>query len=265
MRSFYRNALVMVLGAGMIGCEWQGGSGGNDASQSTGAANFSGTYTAAGGFVVSLSSASSSTSTVNTVEQIGTGTGPAGKHFQGTLSHTPVAAGSVNVSWGGGSVADSNGKLTGSLTSSGTINYNTGFIDITTDPAPAAGAPVNVSYSFLSTSAAGDNSGITSFNVQQEGQQITIIDNNGKSYSGTMGASRTGSGAALAAAAAGDEVTSEFSASGVNASGTHVNLVGTFQATVSGAAPSIILTNRKITGTWIEDGGHTAGINGTAN
>ena len=278
MRSLYCSALVMVLGVGMVGCEWKGGgsgggsAGGSSFDTSAGYANFAGTYEAAGGgFVVSMSTSTQTTNTINTTQQIGTG--PAGGSqgpFQGTLANLPVVQGSVNVSWSSGSVTETaahDGTLAG--TGSGTINYNTGFITVTPDATHKAAGPVVASYSYLAVDASGTASGITSLNVQQEGNSITIVDNNGKSYHGTMGATHTSSGGAVTTATDGDEVTSEFSASGQDSDGKNVNLVGTFRATAvgtaSGTTSTITFTKRQINGSWIEDGGHTATISGTAD
>jgi len=268
----------MVIGVGMVGCEWKGGgsgggsAGGSSWDTSAGYANFAGTYEAAGGgFVVSLAKSTQTTNTINTTQQIGTGPalGSQGP-FQSTLANLPVVKGSVNVSWGSGNVRETaaqDGTLTG--TGSGSINYDTGFITVTPDATHKAAGPVVVSYSYLAVDASGTDSGITSLNVQQEGNTITIVDNNGKSYHGTMGATRTSGGGAVSTATDGDEVTSEFSASGQDADGKNVNLVGAFRATAVGTAgattSSITFTKRQINGSWIEDGGHTATINGTAN
>lgn len=268
MRSLCRNALVMVLGIGMVGCEWQGGSGA-DGSGSTGAANFSGTYKASGGgFIVSVPTTGGSNSTLSAVQTIGTG-GSGARYFQGTLSHTPVVQGSVNVEWGGGSAGDLNGKLSGSG-ATGTVNYATGFVDITV-PAVAAGTPVTVSYSYFSSSTAGSAPGITSFTVQQSGQALSIVDSSGKIYTGTMSDSLTTLGGALSTANDGDTIVSSFSVSGQSASGANVTITGTFQATAKGTpasgqtAATTILINRQIIGTWVDDAGNTASINGIAN
>ena len=271
MTSFRRGALAVLLGLGMAGCEWQGGGGGDGASSNTSAgyANFSGTYREpGGGFVVSLSVSSTTTNYVNSVQQIGTGNA-VDKHFEATLSHKPVLKGSVNVIAALGSVSLSDptggsGNLTGTG-GSGAINYDTGFVSVNCTVAPGAGTPVRVSYSYPDSFASGEDSGITKLNVQQDGNSIRIVDSNGKTYTGTLGSSRTGSGAAITAAAVGDTVASQFEAGGQSASGRNVRMVGTFSATVSGAAPNVVLSNRRVAGTWIEDGGTSAGISASAD
>jgi len=263
---------VMVLGVGMVGCEWQGGSGDNALSNATGAANFTATYTSStGGYIVSLSTAAQTTNTAGETDSIAVqDPNQFLFNFSGTTQNKPVLAGTVTVSWSAGTARDSgsDGKLFGPGSTSGTIDYQTGQIHLTIDLGylPQLGSKIWVTYSYDKVNSTGGTAGITSLTVQQKGQAITIIDNNGKSYSGSLGPTQTGSGTPVASANSGDEVTSSFSASGQSADGANVNLVGTFSATVSGSPPSsIVLSNRRMTGSWIENTGVTAGINGTAN
>jgi hypothetical protein len=258
--------LAVVIGVGLTGCEWEGGGDDNSWNTSSGVANFSGTYEQpGGGYVVSLSTSTTGTNYVTATQQIGTGNGVT-KHFEGVLSHTPVVQGSVNLIAAAGSVSltDSGGALTGTG-GSGSINYGTGFVAVNCTVAPGAATPVNVTYSYPATFAAGEDSGISTLNVQQEGNAIRIIDNHGKTYSGTLSGTRTGSGAAIADANDGDTVSSQFEASGVSAAGRNVRMVGTFTAAVTGTAPDATMTGQRINGTWIEAGGDTAGISGSVN
>jgi hypothetical protein len=271
MTSFGRGALAILLGVGMAGCEWEGGGSGGSGENwntSAGYANFSGTYREpSGGFIVSLSVSSTTTNFVNSVDQIGTGNGT-DQHFEGTLDHRPVARGSVSVIAALGSVSLSDPSGSGNLTGSGgsgSINYSTGFVSVNCSLAPGGGTPVRVSYSYPASFASGEDSGITSLNVQQEGNSLRIIDSNGKTYTGTLSGSRTGSGAKIEAAADGDTVTSQFEAGGQSASGRKVRLVGTFSASVSGTAPNAVLSNLRMAGTWIEEGGRSAGISASAD
>ena len=86
-----------------------------------------------------------------------------------------------------------------------------------------------------------------------------------------------GSGSSVATFVNGDQVIAPFSAAGNSKSGMHVNMAGNFQGTVSGVAvvseksgsstitkTSFSLGNRVILGTWIEDGGKTGDIKGSA-
>ena len=273
MRSLCRNALVMILGVwGVVGCEWQGGSGGVGSNVSAGyAASFAGTYVApGGGYVVALAAASGFTN-VNTSQQIGTGPVGGGTHFQNTLSHTPVVPGSVSVSWTGGVAGDdSKGNLVKSG-NVGTINYQNGFIDIATVPSVAVNVPVIVTYAYVANSTPGTTPGVTTLALQQQGDTITITDNNGTTYSGTISPSLTSAGGALTTANDGDTITSQFSVSGQNAAGVNVTMTGNLQATAKGAAATataastVVFINRKIFGTWIDSNGVTASVNGIAN
>jgi len=268
MTTFWRGAFLVLLGVGMAGCEWEGGGDGTSWNTSGGYANFSGTYREpGGGYVVSLSTSSTTTNYVSGVQQIGTGNG-VDVHFEGTLSHRPVLQGSVNVIAALGSVSLSDPTGSGVLSGtggSGAINYDSGFVSVTCTVVPGTGTPVTVHYSYNSIYASGAGSGITSLSVQQEGNTIRIVDSNGKAYMGALSGSRTGSGADITQTVDGDTVASQFEASGLSAAGKNVKMVGTFSATVSGTAPASVFKNRQMLGSWIEAGGKNANISGVAN
>lgn len=78
------------------------------------------------------------------------------------------------------------------------------------------------------------------------------------SVSGTMNASSN-------TAVIGDSVVAQFSAEGVSAANYKVTIAGTFQGVVGGAAGATYLNNRKMYGTWIEEGGRTGDVNGEAS
>ncbi len=258
--------MAVLLGVGMAGCEWEGGGDDNSWNESSGVANFSGTYTkSGGGFVVSLSSSSATTNTVTAAKQIGTGNAVL-LHFEGTMDHRPLTKGSVNVTAGVVNLSDPSGSSTLSgANGSGSVNYDTGFVSVNCTVIPGAGIPVKVYYSYSSSFASGEDSGITALNVQQQGTSLKIVDSSGKTYTGNLSGSRTASGATASSAASGDTITSQFEAGGQSASGKNVRMVGTFSATVTGTGAAAVFSNRQMNGTWIEDGGKTAGISATAN
>ena len=312
MKHLIRIALVTVLSVGtigLVGCEWSGGSSDNSWNDSSTIANFNGTYQASGGYLVSEYSASSAVSSTSSNSDIlisesqGSFAGTLVKMFTGTLSQSPITPGSVTLSFSGpgGSAgsfhADSSGNLTGSYTAmsvskvftgSGFVDHSTGAWRIQLSGSGSFSETITISatyrHSVSGSSSGGTSSGasgvsIFAFNVQQTGNSLKIIDNNGSIYQGSLGNIRTtgnlGSTSTGATFVNGDQVSASFSASGTSAAGVHVNLTGTFQGTAAGVnqittksgsavtyTTSMALSDRRIMGTWIEDGGKTGNING---
>ena len=310
MKHLIRNALVTVLAVGLVGCEWGGGNSDNSWNDSNDIANFNGTYTANGGYLVSDYTSSSGSTTSTTAGQLNVsdeskGTIPA-TSFAGQCNLTPVKTGSFHLNINGGAdgqfTDNGSGTLSGSFnigggvmqSASGTLNYDNGSYGVNLGVLGSAvvGKAVTITYTVL-TSAGGTTTttssstpgtsgkSIYSFNVQQEGNKIKIIDNNGAVYSGSLGNIRTtgnlDANSQNAAFVNGDQVVASFSASGKSASGMYVNLTGTFQGTVQGVSTvsttsggtvtrktSMALADRQILGTWIEDGGKTGNISGIA-
>ena len=307
MKHLIRNALVAVLGvgvAGLVGCEWGGGGEDNSWNDSNNIANFNGSYHANGGYLVSDYTASSASSVsasgeVN-VSSENKGNIPA-TSFAGQTGLTPVKPGSLHLFISGGAdgqfTDDGGGTLNGTfnvgggvmLAASGTINYDNGAygINLGAAGAPVVGKAVTITYTVASggttttTSGTPGSSGVSiyAFNVQQTGNKLKIVDNNGSVYEGSFGDVRTtgnlGSASGGAEFVNGDQVIGSFSASGKSAAGVHVNMTGTFQGTAAGVSKvttksgdsvtytiSMALSDRRIMGTWIEDGGKTGNING---
>jgi hypothetical protein len=297
MKHVVRNFILMVLGIGFAGCEW-GGSGDDNSWNDSGAiANFNGSYRGggSGGYLVSVYSTASSSTPGGTAtisgESIGTGDGSS-TTFGGTLTYAPVVAGSLSITAAGGfSFSDAgDGTLNGSVSgTSGTIAYPSGGWTINLGGGfIAAGGAITATYTVTNagSSSSGSSQGSTdpiyAFNVQQSGNKIKIIDNNGSVYEGSMGDMRTtgnlGSGSSGGTYVNGDQVIASFSASGKSAAGMFVNLTGSFQGTVQGVSSvtttsgsttttktSMALANRRIVGTWIEDGGKTGDISGVSD
>lgn len=80
-------------------------------------------------------------------ESIGTGDG-ADPVFNSFLSFSPILKGTVTLTDGVETFKDSNGTLTGSAGGSGTIDYDTGQVNVTFNAAPANAASVTVSYEY---------------------------------------------------------------------------------------------------------------------
>lgn len=103
---------------------------------------------------------------------------------------------------------------------------------------------------------------VTTLAVSQKGQRLSIRDNAGGSFSGTISDLRSSMGkAGTTNLVVGDVVVASFSCSGKSGAGLATTLTGTFQGQViDGPA----FAKRTITGTWIEQGGRTASIYGAA-
>ena len=224
----------------------------------------------------------------------------------GTLSQTPIKPGSVTIKIGSDiSLADNGaGALSGSG-GTGTVSYDAGTWTFTLADVQwsALSRKITVSYAYTITSKGkstssgdsgsdskekssttttttttndeGKNAGssgraIYSFVVVQQGQNLTITDNNGATYTGRIGEMRSTSGATPETSKAtaeggkvlpkdGDTIVATFNCKGVSAAGMSVTITGTFQGTVA----SGVFTGRTMQGTWIEAGGKTGDINGT--
>lgn len=128
------------------------------------------------------------------------------------------------------------------------------------------------------TSSAGSSGEpIYSLTVQQAGNQITMIDNNGGTYSGKLSTISSSGGQTIeypdtttSMPANGDTLVGSFEVEGRSSSGMKVKIVGslTGTATVTTATattPSTIrLATKTVRGTWIEANGATGEVLGTA-
>lgn len=312
MKHLIRKALIALLGVGMAGCEWSGGGDSNSWNDTGTLANFNGTYHGNGNYLVSAYSVSSvatgSGPIYSDVNGEGAGSAALGNTtFSGSTANRPIRPGSVTLVLSGdlGSFRDNgSGALSGQYhtrsgdsflyNATGTVDYNNGQWTLTLQSGAPLGqdATFSISYSYSSGSGSGSgssigsagSSGVTiySFTVQQAGNKIKIIDNNGSIYQGSMGEMRTtgnlGTGSTGATFVNGDQVIAPFSASGRSAAGMNVNMTGNFQGTVQGVTTvsersgstivrttSMALSNRRIIGTWIEDGGKTGDISGISD
>ncbi|MCF7837632.1 MAG: hypothetical protein K9N49_03295, partial [Candidatus Marinimicrobia bacterium] len=134
---------------------------------------------------------------------------------------------------------------------------------------------ITASYQFFVSGtdpATGPGSGTTgspiySFTVFQEGNLLRITDNNGATYEGNFGSVRTTGGADQndPNPAGGDQIIAQYTARGTSAAGLTISIAGTFQGVVSGGGESFSLGDRRMYGTWIEDGGRNGDVNGQAS
>lgn len=107
---------------------------------------------------------------------------------------------------------------------------------------------------------------IYSFTVFQTGNKLEITDNNGAKYVGRMGSVSTttgNDGTGTTIPSVGDQAIAEYTAEGTSAAGVGVMLTGTFQGVVGrGSGTDMMLTTRRMLGTWVESSGVTGSING---
>jgi len=274
----------MVAGLALFtGCEgWQFGGAADSWNESGGWGDVSGLYLgAAGDYLVSnysnLIPASTNAITTNAASMHDIGTTVNGQTaYSGQITELPLVPGSITFFVGAPAVTlvgDASGTLDGGANGSGTINYDTGAYSITLTAAPVGGQPIQAVFSSTSggevNSGGGMNPGgssiITAFNVEQSGNHLKIIDNNGSIYQGQLGLNSTNSlgGTNMTALSA----TYSFEASGVSAAGFNVEMVGTFLASgnIGGSAISnvnIITIGTVMEGTWLEQGGKVGHIHG---
>lgn len=274
----------LTLAAALVvtsGCEWSSGGGASSWSDSYNWVNFSGTYRGIGGgvLVTDYTTTPGSPGTTNSVSEVTghTSLGPDGKAntvYSGKLSHGNIVAGTVTITIGTVISFQDNGAggLTGG--NGGSINYGTGVYTVDCGSVvPAAGISIGAAYQYAvegSSGSGGAGSGasgatIYSFVVWQNGQDLQITDNNGRTYSGTMGSVSGTLTSTNQSAIVGDSIVAQFSVEGVSAANYKVTIAGNLQGVVGGAAGVTYLNNRKMFGTWIEDGGRTGDVNGEAS
>lgn len=288
-----KRVLSVVLGAAAVaamvaGCEWDTGGKGNSWSDSHNWVNFSGTYRNSNGgmLVTDYTTTPSKPGSTNTLSHTESGgTLPANAlSGSGSTKHRQLIPGSVTVRVGSDITLadDGSGALSGTG-GSGSVSYAGGTWSFTLQDHQASvfsrKITVSYAYSVSNDGSAGGNArsgasgkSIYSFVVSQQGQNLTITDNNGAKYTGRLGELRSTSGATPDTSKAtsgggkvlpkdGDTIVGPFNCKGTSAAGMPVTITGTFQGTVAAG----IFTGRTMQGTWIEAGGKTGDINGTAN
>ena len=287
---------VAALAVGIAGCSWETGDDATSWSSSYNWVNFSGVYRGVGGglLVTDYTTTPSIPGVTNTYNETESGgTLPArGTSKSGKVSHGSIVPGSFIVTVGSIATLSDSGKagvLTGS--GSGSVDYAGGTWSIEIDTWSTVDQQISVSYSYTvsrdGTNAGGAESGATrvsiySFNVSHSGQNLTITDNNGSTYTGKIKEIRSASGAentdieqvANDEKSAGkityyeselpedgDAIVATFECSGVSSALMQVKIVGTFQGMVAAS----IFTSRRMDGTWIELGGKTGDINASTS
>lgn len=286
---------IAVAAACFTGCEWTGGGGVDQYNGRYNFVNFGGVYRGIGGGLLITDYTDSAGSSVGDSasggvngEVVATGNGSS-TAFAGTLKKHPLVAGSVTIAAPPAyTFKDVNGTLVAVSPSGssafGSINYQTGAWTLDFRGAALdSGAKIVATYQFsesASSNTAGNGTGtsssasgvsgakIHSFTIEQYGNVLRIVDNNGKLYEGQLGDIRSAGGVGQTSTnvtvLAGDEFIANFNASGVSAANKKVKMVGTFNARVQSASGvTFVLDDRTMQGTWIEEGGRTGDINGS--
>ena len=273
---------MAVVTMSLAGCEWAGTSSEDSVNSRYDWANFNGLYRGDSGSIVSDYTVSGSGSSGSTVrvsnERVGTGASGQSK-YSGTVAGHPVLANSFQVHVGVFTLADIGGGVLTGGGKSGTISYDSGAwnIDLAGE-SPSEGAPILATYAYTqgaSSDSGGVNSGVTgnpiySLNVNQDGNSVTVTDNNGAVYKGRIKSVRTSGGTTQdnvgitgASPVSGAVITASFEVSGTSGAGVSVKIVGTFSGIVGGSATALALQGRRIDGTWVEGGGKTGNVSGT--
>jgi hypothetical protein len=298
MKRIFSMALCAAAAAVlMTGCEWSTSSEYNESwNDSYNWVNFSGTYRHAGnGMLVTdytivpgtpeqAATEGWTNSTSSTASYTESGGVLAGGVLaaSGSTRHLPVVPrsffltiGSDVVLWDNGEGALEGGDASGSVSYDGgnwafklkdsqwsedarsiTVQYACTTTQTTSQAGTAA-----VPATGATTNSGASGKAIYLFVVRQQGQNLTVTDNNGATYSGRILGLRSASGMASTNTLPvdGDTVVASFSVKGTSAAGKAVTITGTFQGTVSARA----FTGRTMEGTWVEAGGKTGNISGT--
>lgn len=277
-------AVVILTAALLSGCEWTGGSETTTWNDSVSWVDFSGVYRDGGAIMVSQFGSSGgwtnlvgSTNTAS--ERLGTGNGVT-TMFNGSLAHRPlpgsltIVAGAYVLSDSEGNSPDGSASLSVNVAdgTEGSINYASAQYTVRFAYPLASDTRIFGSYTYeiIDDSDSGSGQGnhgspIYSFTIYQQGSTLILIDSNGDRYDGQLGSVRV-TGASPANPVEGFDydppngpVVAQFSATGV-ANGYQVTIVGTLQ----GNRADNVFNGRAITGTYIEEGGYQANVNGAA-
>ena len=238
----------------LTGCEWTAGSGVNSWDDSGNLGDFSGSYKASDGNVLVRQFGAGTAPTTNTASSELLATGDGSKTaFSGQTGYTPVRGSLTIFTAGGYRFTDTAGTTADTVSlvvtpadgSTGTFNYSTRAWALNF-PAPlASGTQIMGTYQYAIVTPIQGNHGnaIYSFIVYQLGHKLQIIDSNGATYEGTMGANNSNDSTVPSVV--------QFSATGVS-QGYNVTLVGTF-------------SGNSMTATFIEEDGYEASVSAVAN
>lgn len=287
--------LACVAGLWTAGCNWESSGTDDSVSDRYNWVNFSGVYRAlSGGVLISDYTAvgTAESGVTNRVTNEAVGTAEAMQTvFSGSLRNGGVLEGSVQIVVGGFVLADDGDGVLAGGGKTGTIAYESGAwsVDLAGDVVPA-GTTLRARYSYFRSpnpGSGGPASGVSgraiySLAASQNGNSLSIVDNNGATYSGKISSIRSTGGVSpnipgtLGNPADGDTVTANFEVSGRSAAGVNVRIVGTFSGLVelvqqqqtggtqTSEPPQVRVLNRQVNGTWIEPSGKTGDVNGVS-
>ncbi len=167
---------LLACSAALVGCDWGGVSSDESWSDAYSWANFTGNFK----LVTEVTTSGGSTApTVNNSKTFSYSSG----RSEYPTAQANLTPGTVTVAIGSYNLKDDGA---GNLTSvtpglSGSVKYTTGVVAISVGFAVAEGTAVKITYSYTGTAPL-----ITSINVNQKGNLLTMTDNRGTSYSGKI-------------------------------------------------------------------------------
>lgn len=284
-KSVFVFAAAGLLAIALVaGCEWSAGSSAESFTDRYNWVNFNGIYRGVnGGLLVTDYTATPGVADVNnrtSREVVGAGNGVTSR-FTGVARYGNIVPGTFvveagNMYW----YDDGSNDLTavGPGAVDGRIVYETGAWMI--EGVVPAGVQIIIRYAYIvdsdQTNVTRPGSGasrirIYSFTVVQEGERLTITDNNGSTYTGAISRVVTNAGSSLDAPQGttrpveGTSVTAHFSVTGRSAANVNVRIAGVFTGAVDISTNRLVqVTNRRMQGTWIEMPGKTGDVNGIA-
>ncbi len=217
--------MLMVSGLAMIvaasGCEWSSSGSGSTWNDAYNWLNFSGTYRAPDGGAVVRGIASNPGGTT-TVRNEPHGVTVAGRDSYGlVLNYVPAVATTVSVRIGGLLWRDDGqGNMVGEV-GGGSVIYGTGDISIYGAQSAPIGSPITASYEFQASGEGGTSGDpIVSLTVEQRGNAISITDNEGRRFDGTVTSVQVPGGDSTGASDGQATINFECSGNGVRIVGT---------------------------------------------
>ena len=261
MQKVLMGVLVVLIGVFIAGCEWETSSDGDSWNSSYDWVDFGGVYRPTAGRTYVISSfgpedGGTPGATAGASQSLGTADG-LHANFNGTLSHTPVVAGSVTVTDGNKVLSDNgSGSLSGDGT--GTVNYQTGAVVASFDSAPTAGNNVIASYHYSVAGAPGNpqpgtpHGAVYTISVDQTGNKLSFQDSNRMTYSGDITSVSGGSDGTVSGA-----VVANFNVTG--ADGSKISGVFQGQFTPNNGTAGAGTLDRVMNGTYISSSGSSSG------
>lgn len=270
MQKVLTGVLVVLVGAFIVGCEWETSSDGDSWNSSYDWVDFGGVYrpTAGRTFIISEfgpGDAGDPASVNSSSQSIGEGNGLSG-NFSSILANKPIVPGSVSVSGttdnGITQLLSDNGA--GGFTGNGTgsINYQSGAITASFSLAPGVGKNVIASYSYSVAGSPGNQQPgspkpIYTISVDQTGNRLSFRDSNGMTYSGDITSVSGGADGTVAGA-----VVANFNVTGADGSKISGVLQGQFTPNIGIDGAGTL--DRVMNGTYTSAGGATGDVVGSA-